>query len=57
MRQQVAVGQWHVLRDGEDGAALQRWSARQGRTVGRRDVDGAWCSVVLLEREVAQDGR
>lgn len=36
---------------GEDNDALRRYYAQQGfRPVGRRDADGRWYSVVLLER-------
>lgn len=38
---------------GEDNDALRRYYAGQGfRTVGRRDFDGRWYSVVLLERSL-----
>ena len=36
---------------GEDNDALRRYYAQQGlRPVGRRDTEGRWYSVVLLER-------
>jgi 3',5'-cyclic-AMP phosphodiesterase len=36
---------------GEENDALRRWYAEQGfRAVARRDADGRWYSVVLLER-------
>lgn len=42
---------------GEDNAALRRYYAQQGfRIVGRRDFDGRWYSVVLLERPLQDAG-
>lgn len=39
----------------EDNPGLRRYYARQGfREVGRRDFEGPWHSVVLLEREIAR---
>lgn len=40
---------------GEDNAALRAYYERQGfQTVGRRDLDGPWYSVVLLYRALDQ---
>lgn len=42
---------------GEDNEALRRYYGQQGfRTVGRRDFDGRWYSVVLLERPLQDAG-